>query len=454
MRRTIADTSRLERGRIASIIKTYGVDRQLRAVLREIWTHFSEPITAFARASWETVISDIHVANASQRLGGPVSREAVVESAVETSLAPFVARDEYQWVDEYAGLTVEAWLAKEDATLLNSLSEANAAMILLILPLCQNDLQRQQVVGGISKLSTVQGEVIMGQRALLERKEILISIGDDGAQYRDALLQLMDGALTDTSRLRNATGETVDAAQRVLHKSAEITAVSEQSAEAMQSAARTSAGLIAVIHKILQQLTDAEQITLKAAQRAEEAVSIGAHLLDHAQTIESILGIIHSIAGQTNLLALNATIEAARAGQAGRGFAVVAQEVKTLANQTALAANDIRDKVAQIQTVTQQSAQASAAVSSAILDVTAQAQEILGHVNQQSDIVADISSAIDETATGAISMSKLIADIHADTDDVVRQIQLLADGFETVDATINQANDDARTFVGKLASLA
>ena len=50
-------------------------------------------------------------------------------------------------------------------------------------------------------------------------------LGDDGAQYRDALLQLMDGALTDTSRLRDATGETVDAAQRVLHKSAEITAV-------------------------------------------------------------------------------------------------------------------------------------------------------------------------------------------------------------------------------------
>src|SRR6202045_1913422 len=59
-----------------------------------------------------------------------------------------------------------------------------------------------------------------------------------------------------------------------------------------------------------------------------------------ASRIGNVVKLITDIAEQTNLLALNATIEAARAGDAGKGFAVVASEVKTLATQTAKAAED------------------------------------------------------------------------------------------------------------------
>ncbi len=91
-----------------------------------------------------------------------------------------------------------------------------------------------------------------------------------------------------------------------------------------------------------------EEATRQAARISEQMNQLGAA----AKEIGKVTEAITEISSQTNLLALNATIEAARAGSAGKGFAVVANEIKALAQQTAAATEDIKGKIANVQSST------------------------------------------------------------------------------------------------------
>ncbi|MEO9274821.1 methyl-accepting chemotaxis protein [Marinomonas sp. 5E14-1] len=82
-------------------------------------------------------------------------------------------------------------------------------------------------------------------------------------------------------------------------------------------------------------------------------------LIQTAQDISDFVSTIEQITSQINLLSLNAAIEAARAGDAGRGFAVVANEVRSLAENTDNAAQDIGRLVASIASQVKTSEQTS-----------------------------------------------------------------------------------------------
>ena len=188
------------------------------------------------------------------------------------------------------------------------------------------------------------------------------------------------------------------------------TASSEASAN-VQTVASASEQLSASIAEISRQVAHAATIASRAVEETKQTDSTVQGLAESAGRIGEVVKLISDIAGQTNLLALNATIEAARAGEAGKGFAVVASEVKSLANQTAKATEEISAQISAVQNVTKEAVDAIKRIGGTIGEVSAVATSIASAVEEQGAATQEIARNIQQAAAGTGQVSANIGGV-------------------------------------------
>lgn len=226
--------------------------------------------------------------------------------------------------------------------------------------------------------------------------------------FEASIAQVVDTVSSAATELEASSETLSKTAQDTSAHSESVSRTADLSASNVQTVASASEEMSASISEIANQVQTAARIAREAEQKASETNSTVVALSEAAAKIGAVVNLISDIASQTNLLALNATIEAARAGEAGKGFAVVASEVKSLAEQTAKATDEISTQIGGVQSATHLAVSAIEGISATISQINEISGTISTSVEQQMKAVQEITHSTSSVATATHEVSQAI----------------------------------------------
>lgn len=256
------------------------------------------------------------------------------------------------------------------------------------------DRQRQDEIGSLNsvlgkmmhQLRETIGHIAANTRNVADTTDHLSNVAQNLAATSQQLSAMTQNVSADIQQISSSTQEISNSMIDISAVTQEICAAGEQinaSIAVLVSEANEQKGKAEEIEKrarILEKDTQdsydfATQLYQDIQNRLNQAINDASVVNDISKLAKNIAG----IAEQTNLLALNAAIEAARAGEQGKGFTVVAEQVRKLAEESALTVCTIQDSTQQVQ--------------HSIENLVVNSQKVLSYINEH--VVRDYKVMLD-----------------------------------------------------------
>lgn len=278
------------------------------------------------------------------------------------------------------------------------------------------------------------GQTTSGLNRLLDKLQANLKSIADGAHSVASAASLMSSTSSQVAVASHQQSEGAsDMAATVEELTVSINHVGDRAQEA-NGLSSNSGQLAASGEKVISQtVSDIQDI----AATVSEAAELIHGLEKHSQEISTVVAVIKEVADQTNLLALNAAIEAARAGEQGRGFAVVADEVRKLAERTALSTQEISSTIDTMRTGASNAVSSMASVVNKVAKGVESAQEANAAIIQIGQgsreavaMVEEITSSIREQASA--------------TNNIAIQVERIAQMSEESSAAAGNSAETAR----------
>ncbi|MEM1047377.1 MAG: methyl-accepting chemotaxis protein [Pseudomonadota bacterium] len=258
------------------------------------------------------------------------------------------------------------------------------------------------------------------------------------AEQLAAVSANMDGMQTTAHTLSNVAEDTATQATGAA-------SAAEEASTNVQTVASAAEELASSISEISRQVSETRTIVTNTTQDTRVTNEKVSGLAEAAGKIGDVINLISDIAEQTNLLALNATIEAARAGDMGKGFAVVASEVKSLANQTAKATEEIAAQIGEVQGSTNEAVEAIQKIAKTMEEVNEYTSSIAAAVEEQGAATSEISRNVQEAAAGTQQVASNIAGVTSavsETTASAEEVQKNSSDAASRAAELRSAVDD------------